>query len=84
MVNVEVDGELPDGVTVVGFREHVSPLGATQARDTPLLKPSTAVTLTVEVVEFPATNVPGDAGVAEIWKSGEVFEVSTINVALAL
>jgi hypothetical protein len=74
MVNVEVALELPDGVTAPGFREQVRPLrlGTMQARDTALLNPSTAATLTVEVAEFPGATVAGEGAAAEISKSGDV------------
>lgn len=84
MVKVEGALELPDGVTELGFRKQVRPLrlGTVQARDTALLNPPTAATLTVEVEEFPGATDAGDGAVAEISKSGCV--VSTINVSAAL
>jgi hypothetical protein len=77
IVNVDV-ALLKEGVTEGGLKLQVTPLTKPeQERLTALLNPLSGAIVTVDVEDAPAVIVPGENGVAEIWKSNPVPTRST-------
>jgi hypothetical protein len=80
---VDVGLKVLEGVTELKLRLQVIPgTPVEQASATALLNPFNDVTVTVEVAEPPATTVDGDAGEAEIWKSGNPGATVKLSAAM--